>query len=199
VAYFEKEGRELVGLNYAEPLASPLWGGCGEALGHAGYFAELIDEWAPEGDPNEKLFRLGASVVGALAADVPIEPLARYFEYWILRLQGVYPSLLACQSCGALLDGIDGAWLLPGERGFTCQDCSPGRLGGRASRVSREALGFLRAASTVGPDRVGELGCSRLGLRELEVAHRALIVVHLEKELKSARVLREVRGAGGPG
>ena len=54
------------------------------------YFAELIDEWAQESDPNETLFRLGASMVEAMAAGVPIEPLARYFEYWLLRLQGVY-------------------------------------------------------------------------------------------------------------
>src|SRR5580765_5879427 len=31
-----------------------------------------------------------ASVVDAIADAVPIEPLARYFEYWLLRLQGVY-------------------------------------------------------------------------------------------------------------
>ena len=42
-------------------------------------------------------------MVDALAAGVPIEPLARYFEYWLLRLQGVYPSLLACAACGATL------------------------------------------------------------------------------------------------
>ena len=29
-------------------------------------------------------------MVDAMAAGVPIEPLARYFEYWLLRLQGVY-------------------------------------------------------------------------------------------------------------
>ena len=64
----------------------------GDALGYVGYFAELIDEWAPENDPNETLFRLGASIVEAMAAGVPIEPLARYFEFWLLRLQGVYQA-----------------------------------------------------------------------------------------------------------
>src|SRR5438876_1006069 len=53
-------------------------------------FAELIDEWAQEADPNETLFRLGSSMVDAMAEGVPIEALARYFEYWLLRLQGVY-------------------------------------------------------------------------------------------------------------
>ena len=34
---------------------------------------------------------------------------------------------------------------------------------------------------------------SRPALRELEEAHRALIAMHLEKDLKSVRVLREMR------
>ena len=29
-------------------------------------------------------------MVDAMAKGVPIEPLARYFEFWLLRLQGVY-------------------------------------------------------------------------------------------------------------
>ena len=35
---------------------------------------------------------------------------------------------------------------------------------------------------------------SARALRELEAVHRSLIAAHLEKELKSARVLRELRG-----
>src|SRR5207248_7636495 len=90
VEYFEKERRDLVTLNFIEPVRSPLSAVDGEALGYVGYFAELIDEWAPEADPNEALFRLGASMVEAMATGVPIDPLARYFEYWLMRLQGVY-------------------------------------------------------------------------------------------------------------
>src|SRR4029450_13237256 len=88
VGYVERERRDLVHLQDREPLRSPLAAADGEALGHVEYFAELVDEWAPEGDPNEMLFRLGASVVDAIVGGVPIAPLARYFEYWLLRLQG---------------------------------------------------------------------------------------------------------------
>src|SRR5262250_1103031 len=92
VAYFEREHRDLVSVNYIEPTRSPLAARESEALSYVGYFAELIDEWAQEADPNETLFRLGASIVEALAAGVAVEPLARYFEYWLLRLQGVYEA-----------------------------------------------------------------------------------------------------------
>jgi DNA repair protein RecO (recombination protein O) len=154
VQYLEREGRDLVLLHYVEPLRSPLSAASGDALGYAGYFAELLDEWAPEADPNEPLFRLGSSVVEAMAVGVPIEPLARYFEYWVLRLQGVYEP-------------------------------SP--------RASAEARAFLAAARSCSPSKLAEVAVSPHAIRELEAAHRELMEMHLEKALKSARVLRDMR------
>lgn len=106
VAYFEKERRELVGLNYAEPIRSPLSASTPEALSYSHYFAELIDEWAADADVDERLFRLGTSTLEALVTGVPVEALARYFECWLLRLQGVYPSDLSLSSnATAFLEG----------------------------------------------------------------------------------------------
>jgi hypothetical protein len=154
LAYFEKERRELVGINYAEVVRSPLTLAAGEALGYVGYFAELLDEWAQEADADERLYRLGASMVEALAVGAPAEPLARYFEYWLLRLQGVYPE---------------------------------------SGTLSDEALAFLAAARDLPPKRAAELPAGRGALRELEDVHRTLIAMHLEKTLKSDRVIRELR------
>lgn len=154
VGYFERERRELVALNYVEPSRSPLAARDGEALGYVGYFADLIDEWAQEADPSETLFRLGVSMVEAMAAGVPSDPLARYFEYWLLRLQGVYKA---------------------------------------DPRLSAEALAFLTSARASSPSGLGEVVVAPAVLRELEASHGALIALHLEKDLKSARVLREMR------
>src|SRR5436190_12277692 len=74
VGYRERERRELVQLHYVEPMRSPLAAIESDALGHAEYFAERIDEWAPETDPTETPFRLGASVVGAMRAGVATAP-----------------------------------------------------------------------------------------------------------------------------
>jgi DNA repair protein RecO (recombination protein O) len=193
VAYFEKERRELVGLNFAEPIRSPLvvvggpaMGGgpqgpprrtdedganpdrdrrggpsgppAADALGYVGYFAELLDEWAQEADADERLYRLGASMLSALAAGAPVEPLARYFEYWLLRLQGVYPE----------------------ARGT----------------LSVDAAAFLSASRTVAPERIGDVPARAAAIRELEQLHRGLIAMHLEKTLKSDRVLRDLRRRG---
>jgi DNA repair protein RecO (recombination protein O) len=107
VAYFEKERRELVGINYAEPVVSPLVAPSPEALGYSHYFAELIDEWAAEADPDERLFRLGTATLDALVQGVEAEALARYFECWLLKLQGVYPADLSLSTEAArFVDGV---------------------------------------------------------------------------------------------
>jgi hypothetical protein len=52
---------------------------------------------------------------------------------------------------------------------------------------------FLSAAGAASPDRLDALTLSAAASRQLETAHRRLINMHLEKELKSARVLRAMR------
>jgi DNA repair protein RecO (recombination protein O) len=188
LTYFERERRELVSLNYAEPLRSPLSAIDPAGLGYAGYFAELIDEWAAENDPDERLYRLGASTVEALAAGAPVETLARYFEYWLLRLQGVYPSFTKCRVCSEDFAGR-GAWMPAGERNFVCRRCAPGRSG---LAVSSEGIAFLKSATRTSPARLDRVQLTAAAVRELAAAHHALIALHLEKELKSARVVREL-------
>jgi DNA repair protein RecO (recombination protein O) len=192
VAYFEKEQRELVSVNYSEPSCSPMSAPDSEALGYTQYFAELLDEWAQEADPDERLYRLGASMVQAIVDGAAAEPLARYFEFWLLRLQGVYPPHLTCHQCGAGLgDGQGGAAFLEvGDHEFTCVACSPR---GRGLRLSAGALASLSGMRTVTPFESGTLRMTPVVLRELESVHRTLIASHLEKELRSIRVLKSMR------
>lgn len=189
VAYFEKERRELVSLNYSEPSRSALSTGTMEALGCAEYFAELIDEWAPEAASDERLYRLGASMVEALAAGVPAAPLARYFEYWLLRLQGVYPPHLICGRCAKPL-ADEGAYLVVGATGFACPACSSSADSMR--QLSAGALSFLGSARSLSPQRLTDLIVPPAVVAELETLHRALIRLHLAREPRSFKVLREM-------
>ena len=155
VAYFEKERRELVNLNYSEPSRSALSSGTIEALGCATYFAELIDEWSADGHEDERLYRLGASMVEALAAGVSPEPLSRYFEFWLLTLQGVYPA-------------------------------------NRVHDLSPQAQMFLGASRRMAPHEVAGLAADRAALRELEALHRSVIAMHLEREPRSIKVIKDM-------
>ena len=188
VAYYEREQRDLVRLNYVEPPRSPLSAASGEALGHVGYFAELIDEWAPEAHADERLYRLGLVGRGRASRDgAPVEPLARYFEYWLLRLQGVYPSF-ACAACGGSLERRARRC----RRAITCWSAARARpAGGRAVGGGAEVPGARRRSRR--SDWTARAAARRRG--SSKTAHRRLISVHLEKDLKSARVLREMRQA----
>jgi DNA repair protein RecO (recombination protein O) len=188
VAYFEKETRELVSLNFADPLASPLAATDPEALGYVGYFAELLDAWAQENDTQEALFRLGSAALDAMAAGAPAMPLARYFEYWVLRLQGVYPSITACADCGRAF-GERGAALDGDHLRFVCRACAGGVSGGR---LSPAALAFLREAAQRPPAALAEVALGAVAARELERVHRQLITAHLDREPRSSRVLRDM-------
>ena len=189
LAYYERERRDLVRLSYVEPVRSPLEVSDGEVLGHVAYFAELLDECAPEADPNPALYRLGAAVVNSLGDAVPVERLARYVEYWVLRLQGVYPSLVACQRCGG--DPMHGGRIDTAGGEFTCTACATGR----GIRLSPESVRFLRAAAGVPPAGLRDIELPAPAARELERTHRQMITAHLEKELRSTEVLRAMNRA----
>lgn len=193
VAYVERESRELVRLDRIEARQTPLnatkgrlTGDAAHVLGHAAYFAELLDEWAPDGHANQRLFRLGASVGEALCLAGSIDALARYFEYWLLRLEGVYPALDACPQCGASLAG--GAALVANDRSYACPDCARG-----GPHLSRAAMKFLRDAGARTPAGITAAGAPAGALRELEQVHHQLIAMHLEKELRSARIVQDLR------
>ena len=192
LTYFERKNRDLVRLSYADPVASPFVNPREEALSHASYFAELVDAWALEGDPSERLYRLGTSIIEAMANDVPVQRLARYFEYWILRLQGVYPSIVKCHACGGGLER-GGAVLRPHESVLVCQACGGE---GEGLSLSVDALAFLRSATRHPAAALGDVPLGVQALRQLATVHGRLIVTHLDREPRSVRVLKETGVAG---
>ena len=160
-----------------------------EALAHVSYFAELIDEWTLEADPADALFRLGVSVLEATTVGVPVDRLARYFEYWLLRLQGVYPPAIVCHECAAALED-GGGWISAREGMFLCPSCGEPREGLRLSALS---IRFLHDASRIRPADLETITSAIQISRELEAAHSSLIATHLDKELRSMRVMRELQ------
>ena len=77
---------------------------------------------------------------------------------------------------------------------FTCHGCSG--MGGRAEpgvTLSPEALSFLAACGATPPQRLSSVPLGARVDHELESVHRALMRLHLEKELRSTRVLSDLR------
>ncbi|MFB3905935.1 MAG: DNA repair protein RecO [Acidobacteriota bacterium] len=93
IVFYRKEHQELAVIQSAEIIrAFPSYELSWEVNLHFNYFAELLLEFSREEEESEHLFRLALAVLHACSC-VPISLLARYFELWLLKLEGVLPDL----------------------------------------------------------------------------------------------------------
>ena len=98
IQFFEKENRDLVRIQSADLLDSPmkLFQDYDRAV-CAARLIELVDRFLPEKQPHDAVFRLVRMTAGALEQGCPIEFATCYFEVWMLRLAGVFPDLNAIE------------------------------------------------------------------------------------------------------
>ena len=111
-------------------------------------------------------------------------------ERYIDLAPGVYPHL-ACAACATIFDSGCGAVMPARQHVFLCEACA----GPGGTTLSAGAIAFLAAAGRLSPGSIDRMPLAGRAARELETAHRRLMNHHLEKELKSSRVLRELRQA----
>jgi DNA repair protein RecO (recombination protein O) len=152
VTWLERDDRELVRVRGVEMMRPPqrlqddLEGillGC--------YLAEQANTFAPENDADEVLFRLLDGTVEGLLAGLDRGVAARYFEWWVLRLAGLFPTPRRCPLCGGELAA--GAVLPRGGEGLLCRACADGSGLALAPevvafllRVAREPLATVAAS-----------------------------------------------------
>ncbi len=87
------EHQELADIQNCEIIRpSPAYGSGWERQLYLGYFAEVLAEFSREQVAGERLFRLGLAVIDATEG-ISLPLLARYFELWVLRLEGILPAL----------------------------------------------------------------------------------------------------------
>jgi DNA repair protein RecO (recombination protein O) len=124
IQFFEKENRDLVRIQSADLLDSPmkLFEDYDRAV-CAGRLIELLDRFLPEHQPHDAVFRLVRMTVEALMQGCPIEFAACYFEVWMLRLAGVFPDLFVCSTCRTILELEAERFLAPGLQAVICDHC----------------------------------------------------------------------------
>src|SRR5438105_3742814 len=148
LSFHEKENRDLVTISAVDilksyfQLSSKL-----EALESLAYMAELVNEFAPPHEADEKLFRMLAACVEALAnSDAREGMILRYFDVWLLRLAGLFPDLGSCSKCGAGL-AEDETTFVDDELRASCQRCP---RNGFAS-ISPDVVRAIRATQRLSP------------------------------------------------
>lgn len=185
LSLYGRQGAELYRLGQCELVRSAFRTGerSLETSLALSYFAELLDAFALEGEAEDAVYRLALAVVHAAEGDVSAEVLSRYLEAWLLKLHGLYPPLDRCSSCQAPLRGVGLLYDAP-SHGFVCE-CRPGS----GPRLPAGARSFLVTTFESAPASLPALPD---GAQALEAFHESLITRHLERELRSGRVIKEV-------
>jgi DNA repair protein RecO (recombination protein O) len=195
LVYFQKENKELVSISNCEIINSQFVEGLSsETLGVIHYLAELVIEFIPDHEPNERVYRLISATldalrrIGAGGRGEKLPAIVRYFEIWMLKLAGFFPHWKNCGACEKNLAGEAAVWLT-NEGIPQCSACGGGRgeeLKPLVWRTIHEVLTHAPATFLL-PERDART-IAQVG----NIAAR-LIDRILERELKSYEVLDRLR------
>jgi len=153
LTYFEKENQELVSFRQVEILKSRFNLSSNAAvLSGFSYMGDLLIDFSPPHQANDNLFRMALACFEAVS-EYPedLESVLRYFEVWLLKLEGFLPDLRTCANCQRALDG-DTAVYLGTDWSLRCGQCNNGKAGAVSKRLHSQ----LRAAEKLSPARFAE-------------------------------------------
>jgi len=162
----------------------------------ASYLVELVDQFTRGGKENGNLFRLLQDFLTIIEAGDASEWLVRFFEIRLLKLSGYEPVLDRCLACKKPVSDTYTYRFYVEEGGLRCSACYPSGFG--SLPVSFDTIKML----LMGEEAWSELGqINRLLLSEQSAEESRVLLVSfiqylLGKELKSLRVLTEVRNMG---
>lgn len=93
MAYFQRENAELVNLSGCELIESQFGLQSEYEMSVVlDYFTEVTEQVLPANEPNEKFFRLLASVLAYLRGGGNVWAAVTYFSVWSVRLIGIWPE-----------------------------------------------------------------------------------------------------------
>lgn len=186
VFYYEKERKDLVTVSNCDLLESffEIQNDLKTSF-TLSYFAELIEEFSPSRAKEDVLYRLLLSVLRSLKAGGDLNFLARYFEAWFLKINGVLPDLNKCKKCQKTL--TDSGWLSPKKDGIFCDHCAPQKKG----EIKPELGSFVQWIKKNTPPKKGPLPFSSQKLERIKKTLQEIIIFNLEKEPKTLHYLKK--------
>jgi DNA repair protein RecO (recombination protein O) len=163
LTYFEKENQELVSFSQTEILRSRFNLSSDAALMTGfSYMGDLLMDFSPPRQANDNLYRMALACFDAVSqTPADLEWVLRYFEVWLLKLEGFLPDLRQCAGCHNAFNG-DTPVYLGSDLSLRCPKCSEAR--GRA--ISKSVHQQLRTTEKLAPAKFAEEA------REVPVATR---------------------------
>jgi len=153
LTYYEKEHQELVSFRQVEILKSRFnLSSNASILTGFSYMGDLLIDFSPPHQANDNLFRMALACFEA-ASETPddLDAVLRYFEVWLLKLEGFLPDLRMCANCQNSF-GADEAVYLGHDLSLRCYQCSQGR----GSAVSKRLRTHLRMTEKLSPAKFAE-------------------------------------------
>jgi DNA repair protein RecO (recombination protein O) len=148
ITYYQKENKDLASLRQVEIIKSHFYlSSDAETLTGLAYMADLVIEFSPPHQANERLFRMVKACLGAVAAcPGDLLPVLRYFEIWLLKLEGFLPDIRRCAECHLSFDQ-DRIAFVGSDLVLRCRSCGRGTGTPLSHRLYRQ----LRATQKLPP------------------------------------------------
>ena len=148
ITYYQKEHQELVSLNHTEIVKSHFdLSGQAETLTGLAYMGDLVIEFSPPYEANEHLFRMVKACLDAICeSQSDLQVILRYFEIWLLKLEGYLPDMRRCGECHRAFDQQEVTFVNT-DLVFRCRACSQGAGGALSIKLQTQ----LRATQRLAP------------------------------------------------
>ena len=150
LSYYEKENRELVSFRQTEILKSHFnLSSDASILTALAYMGDLLTDFSPPHQANDTLFRMAVACVEAIS-ETPsdLQAILRYFEVWLLKIEGFLPDLRRCAECHRAFTN-DEAVFMATDLALRCRDCS----GSKGTVMSKALHAHLRSSEKLAPAR----------------------------------------------
>ncbi|MGA9773489.1 MAG: DNA repair protein RecO [Blastocatellia bacterium] len=188
LTFFQKEGRDLMSVSNCEILRSQFHIAARdvETASTFSYMAELLNEFLPDHEPNERLYRLVSASLEAIEEGNDLARVLRYFETWLLRLVGFFPDTSRCAVCGEAISATESVFLTV-EGAPRCFACS----GGRGIAVNEDLRATIREILQRHPLEFARKRSRADHIREIGEINYRIIRHALERDLRSREMLKQ--------
>ena len=157
-------------------------------VGLASFMLELVSAVMAQEDKNEEVFDLAVSCLKELENSTLPEKIMTIFKIKILSLSGFKPQIESCVSCAERI--FDQSKFSLSLGGLLCQKCFSKDLSSRS--IFRGTIATILHIEKNDLKTNLNLGMNPQIKRELEIILNAFLTFHLERELKSQKVLNKL-------
>jgi len=156
LTYYEREHQELVSFRETEILKSRFnLSSNTSILTGFSYMGDLLIDFSPPHQANDHLYRMALACFEA-ASESPdeLESVLRYFELWLLKIEGFLADLKTCANCHRSFSSEETMYpvYLGQDLSLRCAECS----NKRGNAISKRLHAQLRAIEKLAPAKFVE-------------------------------------------